>query len=314
MAPHWNDIAMTTDTLLTLEAIVGAFATAGPVLPRIALEQAVDRWSEIGPALIATLEAASDETDQSDRTNAILFFGIYLMAQVRETRAFRPLCTVAADGERIFRLIGDGVTEDLALILMRIYDGDPAPLRMLIEAVDADEYARSAALDALAWLTATGRLDREGTARYLRDLYMTLQPQDESYVWVGWQRAIAHLGFDELVSLVEKAFDRGWIDRGELSPRDFHDTLRALRQVAEPTEVFDTHIREGRRLDNTVRHLTGWAAFRREENRPRRVVMPATAPASDKPIRQPNRDVGRNDPCPSGSGENFKKCCLGKAP
>jgi hypothetical protein len=143
---------------------------------------------------------------------------------------------------------------------------------------------------------------------------MTLQPQDESYVWVGWQRAIAHLGFDELVSLVEKAFDRGWIARGELSPRDFHDTLRALRQVAEPTEVFDTHIREGRRLDNTVRHLTGWAAFRREENRPRRVVMPATAPASDKPIRQRNRDVGRNDPCPCGSGEKFKKCCLGKAP
>ena len=305
---------MTTDTLLTPEAILDAFATAGPVLPRTALEQAVDRWSEIGPALIATLEAASDETDQSDRTNAILFFGIYLMAQVRETRAFRPLCTVAVDGERIFRLIGDGVTEDLALILTRTYDGDPAPLRMLIEAVDADEYARSAALDALARLTATGRLDRDGTARYLRDLYMTLQPQDESYVWVGWQRAIAHLGLDELISLVEKAFDRSWIDRGELSPRDFHDTLRAVRQVAEPTDVFDTHTREGRRLDNAVRHLSGWAAFRRKGNRARRSVMPAKVPAGDKPIHQLNRDVGRNDPCACGSGEKFKKCCLGRAP
>ena len=53
MARHWNDIAMTTDTLLTTEAILDAFATAGRVLPRTALEQAVDRWSEIGPALLA---------------------------------------------------------------------------------------------------------------------------------------------------------------------------------------------------------------------------------------------------------------------
>jgi hypothetical protein len=313
LAPNWNDIAMTTDTLLTAEAVLDSLASAGRVLPRIALEQAVDRWSEIGPALLSTLEAASNEADRSDRTNAILFFGIYLMAQVREKRAFRPLCAVAADGERIFRLIGDGVTEDLSLILKRIYDGDPAPLRMLIEAVDADEYARSAALDALAWLTATGRLDRDGTARYLRDLYMTLQPQDECYVWVGWQRAIAHLGFDKLVSLVEKVFDRGWIDRGELSPRDFHDTLRAVRQVGEPTAVFDTHIREGRRLDNAVCHLSGWTAFRPEENRARRPVLAAKASVSDRPIRQPNGDVGRNDPCPCGSGEKFKKCCLGKA-
>jgi SEC-C motif len=24
------------------------------------------------------------------------------------------------------------------------------------------------------------------------------------------------------------------------------------------------------------------------------------------------KDVGRNDPCPCGSGKKFKKCCLGK--
>ena len=26
-----------------------------------------------------------------------------------------------------------------------------------------------------------------------------------------------------------------------------------------------------------------------------------------------NRDVGRNDPCPCGSGKKYKKCCLDKA-
>src|SRR5258708_13443674 len=31
------------------------------------------------------------------------------------------------------------------------------------------------------------------------------------------------------------------------------------------------------------------------------------------PARKPFRNVGRNDPCPCGSGKKFKKCCIGKA-
>ncbi len=307
-----TDPLLTTDPPLTTEAILDAFASARRVLPRAALKQAADRWPEVGPALLAALQSAAEGTDRSDRTNAILFFGIYLMAQVRETHAFRPLCAVAADGERIFRLIGDGVTEDLCVILTRLYDGDPAPLRILIEAAGADEYARAAALDSLAWLTATGSIDRNDTARYLRDLYMTLRPQDECYVWVGWQRAIAYLGLGELVSLVDTAFDRGWIDTGVLSPRHFHDVLHVARQSADPTAAFDQHVRNDGRLDNIVHRLSRWAAFSPEEERKPRSVMAPRLPASDRSIRDPYRGVGRNAPCPCGSGKKFKKCCLGK--
>ena len=42
---------------------------------------------------------------------------------------------------------------------------------------------------------------------------MDLQPQAENFVWVGWQSAITMLGMSDLKSLVEKAFDRGFIDR-----------------------------------------------------------------------------------------------------
>jgi SEC-C motif-containing protein len=32
------------------------------------------------------------------------------------------------------------------------------------------------------------------------------------------------------------------------------------------------------------------------------------------PIRRETPKVGRNDPCPCGSGKKFKKCCAGKTP
>jgi hypothetical protein len=34
----------------------------------------------------------------------------------------------------------------------------------------------------------------------------------------------------------------------------------------------------------------------------------------EQPKRNPFRDVGRNDPCPCGSGKKFKKCCYGIDP
>ena len=35
-----------------------------------------------------------------------------------------------------------------------------------------------------------------------------------------------------------------------------------------------------------------------------------TADTSETPYVNPLRDVGRNDPCPCGSGKKYKKCCL----
>ena len=34
-----------------------------------------------------------------------------------------------------------------------------------------------------------------------------------------------------------------------------------------------------------------------------------SAPSKKKPVRRENKKVGRNDPCPCGSGKKYKKCC-----
>ena len=56
--------------------------------------------------------------------------------------------------------------------------------------------------------------------------------------------------------------------------------------------------------------VTAIAAYWRAK-RPRQVSMPLTA---GPPFQsgQASSKVGRNDPCPCGSGKKFKKCC-GKA-
>jgi hypothetical protein len=329
---------MTTDTMLSTEAILDALATAPArrTLPRTAMQQAVERWDEVGSVLLALLEATAQDGDAAERTCEILFPAIFLIAQVRDTRALRPLCRLAANGELLDDVFGDVVTEDLHVILARLYDGDQAPLRSLIEDADADEFARDAALGAIVWLTATGRIERDETARYLRDMHAILQTQEPSFVWHGWQQGIARLGLEELVPLVEEAFAREWVDPSWLELADFQADLRAALEATDPTTGFDDC--DDARYDDAASYLSGWSAFQPDVTRPpiprplpnrpwsetvfpsggamsgNRLGQPDFATGagmgSGEPVRNPYRHVGRNDPCPCGSGKKFKKCCL----
>jgi uncharacterized protein YecA (UPF0149 family) len=96
-------------------------------------------------------------------------------------------------------------------------------------------------------------------------------------------------------------------------PQYFHKHLRTAREAAEPTAAFESHIRNNGRLDDAARHLSHWAAFRPEQKPHRVSTMAPTPRMNEPPIRDPYRGVGRNDPCPCGSGKKYKKCCLGKA-
>ncbi len=304
---------MTTAESLTTEAILDAFGAAivQHAVPRDALKQAVDRWEEVGPVLIAMLEAAIG-AQPSQRDADVLCFGIYLMAQLRDTRAYRPLCSLAAIRERLDPMIGDGITEDFGVILARVYDGDQAPLRALVESEDVDEFVRDAALGAVVVLTASGRIGRDETAAWLRRLHAILQPQEQNWVWVGWQQAIALLCLDDLVPLVEDAFAQGWIGDGLMSLKHFQEDLSKARQAAEPASVFNSTVRDDGRFEDVATLMADWFCFQPE--RPRPPARPA-APVSFREaqtVRNPYRGVGRNDPCPCGSGKKFKKCCLNK--
>jgi len=62
----------------------------------------------------------------------------------------------------------------------------------------------------------------------------------------------------------------------------------------------------------------GAGAFAQEEERLREVEKQAltlTSPAGDEssPLAKTDEEkVGRNDPCPCGSGKKYKKCCADK--
>jgi uncharacterized protein len=116
---------------------------------------------------------------------------------------------------------------------------------------------------------------------------------------VGYATSVAALGFQALVPQVETLFREGSVPREIMRLADFRQDLAETR--ADPTgrAIFDTLGIAP--FTDAVTTLSSWHSFAEGPQR-----RPGT-------IENPMKDVGRNDPCPCGSGKKFKKCCLAAA-
>lgn len=138
-----------------------------------------------------------------------------------------------------------------------------------------------------------------------------MRPRDACFVWCGWQGAIALLGLAELKDIVKQAFDSKVIDPSWLSYEDFEcDLEHATHNPREPWQRWNGDLTP---FGDTVEELSGWHCFSAEAQEAReraRNAPPLPLFPPSKPVTNPLRGLGRNDPCPCGSGKKLKKCCL----
>ena len=161
----------------------------------------------------------------------------------------------------------------------------------------------------LAMVTLNGELPRDEAARFLRVCYSELLPQDECYVWEGWQEAVAWLGLAEFKPLVQEAFDRGFISPTWTDIHFFEEDLRAA--LDDPAALLQQDDGRYTLFGDTIDEMSWWYCFNRDrDNNHVRKVLGAPLQKSTAPASNPHRRIGRNDPCPCGSGKKFKKCCL----
>jgi uncharacterized protein len=278
-------------------------------LPEAAILAARERWAEVAPLLIDLVERAAAGDPAARALQPALFVGFHLLGERQEKAAYRPLARLLAiDADAIDALLGNATVETAHRVMAAVFDGDPKPLHDVIEAEHADPFVRSRMVETLALLVLRGGLERDAVARYLRDAFMNLRPHGENHVWVGWQAAIAMLGLKELAPLVRKAFDRGLIDPALMSLEDFRSDLRYA--LAHPDKPWPLGEREYAPFEDALGDLAGWYAVADDEPGPAEDDPFAGAYGSVESAVNPFRNVGRNDPCPCGSGRKFKKCCL----
>jgi hypothetical protein len=285
-------------------------------LPRLALAEATAHREEMVPIFLREIERALTTDDPDSEDFSALFYIFFLLGQWRETRAYRPLLALLRlPVEELEAQLGeDTLVQAGSRVIAAVFDGDAQPMFDLILDERIDEFIRSVLLEALAMTVLHGSMDRQTAADFLATRFVSRPPEAGNFAWYGWQSTIALLGLTELRDTVEAAFAREDILPIWLSFEDFDEDLQ--RAAANPQTPWRPSAATRFSLwGDTAEELSSWYGFSEEykqEQRRRKSHAERIGAASEETYTNPFRHVGRNDPCPCGSGKKFKKCCMGK--
>ena len=285
---------------MELKAILDKLSIFGDdqPLPREALAEAVRQREAITPILLDALDTVYEKVQSEgdgvcdDPAYELSAYAFFLLAQFQEQMAFPKLLQMLTlDKDSLELEFGDMIT-NMGNILYSTYDGNISAAKTIIIDSSLDPFAREAPLKLLEGLLRDGRLSREETVGFLRERLASLgDGEDEEIFGSMVVSLIANNDLYELTEDVREAFRLGKIDLMRLGCFDsFFDYLYNETKPDEYTRL----------ITDTAQELSRWACFK-----------------EDKPSKPSINDimswkVGRNDPCPCGSGKKFKKCCLAK--
>ncbi|WP_145963660.1 DUF1186 domain-containing protein [Bradyrhizobium algeriense] len=297
-----------TPDLGPIEDYLHAIATE-PKLPDLAVGMCTARIEEAAPKLRAVLLRAADGEVLSDDESLLLFRGLHILGGARDQEACQPLLRLLRrPQEELDDLLGDAVTESLAKIVTGVFDDDADALFALITDRSIDGFIREALFAAATFLAWERRIQRDRFREFLVRFHEERPAEDGDQAWAGWLQAIALLGLRDLVPLVDGAFREDRIPEEWIGRPQFDEDLVAAEHAPDDIDRF-TQINLGYIEDVLV--SLDWVRDSEDIFDEDGEEAPWTDFAyPSEPVRNPWRHVGRNDPCPCGSGRKAKKCCL----
>jgi Protein of unknown function (DUF1186)/SEC-C motif len=258
------------------------------------------------PVFLQAIEAFISASSEERAKPSPIFFIFHLLGSWREKSAYRPLARLLRCPQQdVDDVLGDAITATTPQVMAAVFDGDPQPLYEIILDPQADEFVRCSMCDALSLVTLQGELPRSEAARFLAACFTELKPERGCFVWQGWQAAIAALGLTELRPQVKQAFERKSIDPMWLGYEHFEEDLNATLKSPDAPAWF---LKQHPPLGDIIEKFSTWTLDSGDEQE--RTAGAHHSQWNQEQAINPFKTVGRNDPCPCGSGKKFKKCCL----
>jgi Protein of unknown function (DUF1186) len=214
------------ELLVLLDRYQGSF-------PDQLITEAIARRDGIVPVMLETLEAVAADPEPwlADQQRMGHIYAMHLLALFRETRTYPLLVRIfSRSGEFAYELAGDTVTEDLGRILASV-SGDLSGMVALIENEEADEYVRSAAMNAMVSLVKTGQRTRDEIMAYVLQLFGRSERKPGAQ-WDGLADVCADLWPQEAMSELQHAYEDGLVDTFATDWEDIQHVLSLGKEEA----------------------------------------------------------------------------------
>jgi len=286
-----------------------ALETLEYVRPRLAVAElrfVRENSGDAVPVLLERLKTAADALASGslddyygeDENYDPAFYAMYMLAELRVREAL-PLFLQILEGSRqdVDILLSDTLTEGFGqMIAMCATLDDIARIKAVASNRELNEFHRCAALNALTTMWVEDVLPRDVLADFVTEqfaLYAALSDEEydsseEIYV-SSLIDLVAPLRAEKLYDGARAFLGRDMIDWQLNSIEEFDERVHAASDPKSGNEAL-------RDLDYCKFHgktedvLSKWHYF--------------------KSTPQYDRKVGRNEPCPCGSGNKYKRCCL----
>lgn len=298
---------------MTPQEVLHAFETSRTA-PVGAIRSALDAKEEMLPVFLAEIERALhtpwEELPYAD-SYSIMF---HILGEWGDPRAYLPLARfLRLDEDTLDALLDDNLTEVSDRVMASVATEDLRPIFDIILDRDASVFARTCMLLALLRIAIERPEQRADVASFIGALHLRLETDADPYVLASWAEAVAVLRLRHLDQEAREAINKDTsnlpaysipeFEEDQLSAAEDPDGQWFLSNQGSPTAI------------DTVAEVSSWYGYSEEYLRKldqelaEEEISTALWDEPDIAIN-PYRHVGRNDPCPCGSGKKYKKCCL----
>ena len=302
-------------------------------LPVVALRDALDQHEAMTPMLLKALDDVQIRGGRSSSASKSRFaiHALYLLTEQREVQAWPLVIDLFSSmsaqdntsiGDDFDEVVCDSLSQILASLCPKQSLEDFRPLKSIIENTSIDEYVRDAALSALVVCYQQGDMDVQDLKDYLHQLYNFGLEQEKNQVWNAWVQACYNTEPDGFMDALKHLYENELADPYYITLEELEERCgkgpEMIRKVVMHSEGdFYRYINDAMAGLKSLSCYSGEAneLLKSMENMVINQTQPVSQPVSSQvmPVQPGMADysnVGRNDPCPCGSGKKFKKCCL----
>lgn len=275
--------------------------------PRPAIAFANAHREEVAPFLIESLtRMAAVPSFAEDEEYVLHLYAMHLLATWRDARAYAPLAALGHHSEDVLDIVmGDVITESYGRSLASVCDGNVAPLQALFENAQASHWARNAALEAWGVRVIEGDSARDDLLQYLMSrgdveaarLRQTDTVRNEFEVLDCIVSVAVDIAGVEMIERIDCWYADDLLDQSISEKEWVHEQMRTTFDLVRE----QTLARGKGYVRDPETEMGWWSGF---HDTPAKTKKPTATP---QPVRHDIK-IGRNDPCPCGSGKKYKKC------
>ena len=304
----------------------------GNELPVEAIAAVKKNWSVFYPDLERLIDQfVIDDSSLTDEQNAILFFGTLLLAELKYSPAlskclqlFSRTDTFLTPIEGVF---GDALTELTPTLFYNVANGNTQALSDYIVDGHQAMYCKASAIEAVFAQYEIAIIDKTELSKHVTrwlTVFLAIPSSINSFLMSALADSCIDYQLDDFKNQFLNLCDKDLFDEDRFSQDEVKAWDRANARMLIETGTIETDF-------NLIETLTAWADddladeqldsllgdnddvfdslmgeggllsnILYDEN----TILENSVPVSSLPT------VGRNEPCPCGSGKKYKKCCL----